>query len=85
MAPWPLGDKKRAIVEAEAAVAVHGRSKRNTYYVCLFKYLAADAPGAAAACEAATAGRCEGSTEPDYCAFLTKQALRVSALVKKMP
>lgn len=83
VAPWPLGDKKRAIVEAESAVAVSGRSRRNTYYVCLFKYLAGDKDGAAAACAAASAARCEGS-EADYCSFLSQQAARVTALAKKM-
>jgi len=85
VAPWPLGDKKRAIAEAERAVATSGRSKRNAYYACLFKYQAGDAAGAAAACAAATAGRCEGDTEPDYCPFLTQQVSRVASLAKRMP
>ena len=84
VAPWPLGDKKRAIAEAEASVALSTRSRRNGYYVCLFKYLAADAPGAKAACAAATAARCDGDTEPDYCPALTREVARVSALVKAM-
>ena len=84
VAPWPLGDKKRALVEAERAVATSGRSKRNNYYVCLFKYVAGDKAGAQAACSAATTARCEGNTEPDYCHFLTEQVERVNALAKKM-
>ena len=85
VAPWPLGDKKRAIIEADAAVAINGRSRRNQYYACLFKYQAADAPGARAACDAAMAARCDGVTEPDYCDALTREVTRVHGLSKKIP
>jgi len=83
VAPWPLGDKKRALVEMEAAWAVNKRSRRNGYYVCLLRYLAGDKSGALPACEAAQSARCDGGTEPDYCQFLTEQLNRVTALAKK--
>jgi len=82
VAPWPLGDKKRGLREMEAAWAVSRRSRRNSYYVCLLRYLAGDASGSMEACEAALAGRCEGPGEPDFCQAVTEQTNKVIQLLR---
>ncbi len=38
VAPWPLGDRKRALSEFEAAYTAHSSSRRNAYYVCLLRF-----------------------------------------------
>ena len=35
VAPWPLKDQKKALVEMRAAAALEPRSRRNQYYVCV--------------------------------------------------
>lgn len=83
LAPWPLGDKQKALEHMEAAVAVRSKSRRNHYYVCLFKYKAGDASGALPSCEAAQRATCDGPTEPDYCPFITKELEKLTGLVRK--
>ena len=72
VAPWPLKDQKKALVEMRAAAALEPRSRRNQYYVCVVELQLGNAATAADACERARAARCLG-TEEDYCAFMDAQ------------
>ena len=72
VAPWPLKDQKKALVEMRAAAALEPRSRRNQYYVCVVELQLGNAAAAADACERARAARCLG-TEEDYCAFMDAQ------------
>ena len=84
VAPWPLGDKKRALAEFESSFAKDSRARRNGYYACLMRYQFGDFAGAVKACETAlSTGRCDGPTTPDYCPFLTEQTQRLLGLAKK--
>jgi hypothetical protein len=83
VAPWPLGDKKRALREMEAAFSFEPRSRRNAYYACLMRYVHEDFGGADTACEAALYGRCEGPTTQDYCTGLTSQTERLLGMARK--
>lgn len=84
VAPWPLGDKKRALAEFESAFAKDSRSRRNGYYACLMRIQFGDFGSAVKACETALSyGRCDGPTTPDYCTFLTEETTRLLSMAKK--
>jgi len=84
VAPWPLGDRRRALQEMEAAFEAAPRTRRNGYYTCLLRYQHEDFAGAAAACDTALrSGACDGPTTPDYCDRLTEETRRLLALASR--
>ena len=83
VAPWPIGDKKRALAEVLHSLARFPGSRRNHYYACMMNLQAGDAQAAVPHCEAALKARCLGATEPDYCAFMTGEVQRLLGIAKK--
>lgn len=81
-APWPLGDKRRALDEMRSALALGPRSRRNNYYVCLLTYQQGGKAEAVPHCEAALRASCNG-IEADYCAAMTAEVHRVLGLARK--
>jgi hypothetical protein len=75
IAPWPIGDKKRALQEVLLSLGRHPGSRRNNYYACMMSLQAGEAAKAVSHCEAAMRARCIGPTEPDYCTFMTSAVL----------
>jgi len=77
IAPWPLGDKKRALAEVMKTQTRHPHSRRNNYYACLLHLQQGETAAAIGHCEAALRAKCVGTTEPDYCGFLTSEIHRL--------
>lgn len=84
VAPWPLGDKKRALREFETAFKSAPTSRMNGYHACLLRLQLGDAAGAVKVCESALrSARCDHAPKPrDFCSFLTDQTERVLASAK---
>ena len=82
IAPWPIGDKKRALQEVMLSLGRHPGSRRNNYYACMMSLQAGEAAKAVSHCEAAMRARCIGPTEPDYCTFMTSEVQRLLTVAK---
>jgi len=82
IAPWPIGDKKRALQEVLLSLGRHPGSRRNNYYACMMSLQAGEAAKAVSHCEAAMRARCIGPTEPDYCTFMTSEVQRLLTVAK---
>jgi len=77
VAPWPLGDRKKAVAKMRAALALEKRSRRNNYYACVTLMQDGQAAAAVEHCEAALRARCLSVSEEDVCDFLTEQVRTV--------
>ena len=84
VAPWPLGDKARALGEFEEAAGQHPSSKRNAYNLCVGAYKNGQFARAEQLSRVALGLRCEGATEHDYCHRLDSEAARVGAMAAKL-
>lgn len=62
--------------------AKYPQSRRNNYYACLLHLQQGEAATAVGHCEAALRARCVGTTEPDYCGFLTSEIHRLIKVAK---
>ena len=82
IAPWPIGDKKRALQEVMLSLGRYPGSRRNNYYACMMNLQAGEAAKAVPHCEAAMRARCIGPTEPDYCTFMTSEVQRLLTLAR---
>jgi len=83
VAPWPLGDRKKAVAKMRTAVALEKRSRRNQYYACVTLLQDGQAAAAVEHCEAALRGRCLSASEEDVCDFLTQQVHAVLAKARQ--
>ena len=82
VAPWPIGDKRKAVTALERSVELAPDSRRNNYNLAVAVMKTGEPARAAQLCEAALRADCV-SNEADYCDALTAEVKRLRSLAQE--